>query len=65
MYQKTGGMMKPQCLGRGGEQRLESLSIASEHQDARDHPSNQIKCDECNRSFRRESDRKRHKCISE
>ena len=39
---------------------LESLSIANDHQ-AQEHSNNQIKCDECKRSFRRESDKKRHK----
>ena len=33
--------------------------------EAQEDAVNQIKCDECNRLFRRESDRKRHKCISE
>ena len=41
------------------------LSIASDHHDAQKHLSKQIKCDECGQSFRRESDKKRHKCISE
>ena len=44
---------------------LESLSTASYQQEAQEHPSNQIQCDECKRSFRRESDKKRHKCILE
>ena len=44
---------------------LESLSIASYHQEAQEHSSNQIKCDKYKRSFRRKSDKKHHKCISE
>ena len=58
--------MKPQYPDRGGEQR-EILSIASYHQEAqaREHPSNHIQCDECKRFFRRESDKKCHKCILE
>ena len=43
---------------------LKSLT-ASDNAEAQEHAVNQIKCDECNRTFRRESDRKRHKCISE
>ena len=41
--------------------RFESLNIANDNQDAKGHPSNQIRCDEC---FRRESDKKQHKYIS-
>ena len=62
-------MMKPQCLGQGGEAHtkmgLNILITASNSQEAQDHPTNKIKCDECGRSFRRESDKKGHKCISE
>ena len=43
---------------------LESLSIANDHQ-VQEHSNNHIKCDESKRSFRKESDKKRHKCISE
>ena len=44
---------------------LENLIMASNNQEAQECPVNQIKCDECGRSFRRESNKKRHKCISE
>ena len=43
---------------------LKSLT-ANDNPEAQEDVANQIKCDECNRYFRRESDRKRHKCISE
>ena len=43
---------------------LKSLT-ANDEAEAQEYAVNQIKCDECNRTFRRESDRKHHKCISE
>ena len=44
---------------------LKNLTTVIGDQETQDNPANQIKCDECGRSFRRESDKKRHKCISE
>ena len=43
---------------------LERLSASDDH-GATEQTTNMIKCDECGRFFRRESDKKRHKCISE
>ena len=39
--------------------------LSQYHQQQRQNQSNQIQCEQCLRKFRRESDRKRHKCTSE
>ena len=53
-------MMKPQCLGQGGEiptRRDSRASLVMIIKAAQQDAVNQIKCDECNRLFRRESDK--------
>ena len=41
------------------------LNIVDNTRTVSDPSENQVKCDECHRCFKRESDKKRHKCISE
>ena len=51
-------------VGQLGE--LPTALALVHHQQAQSHiHTNQFQCQQCSRKFRRESDRKRHKCIAE